>query len=283
MAHLCRTNHRPRRGGLGSRRGSGRGVGAHRGSPRCRRSRGRPRVHIGDRGESRRLGSRLCERCGLRRGLRRDFGAHGRDDRRRRNGLRRRLRLCGRSRDGTRRQEREGVDVALLLARDAQPEVHERRVEVDDSTRPDGSDDSTFADPGAAYDLDRAQVHERRRVAGRRLDRDRLAAGRHGACEAHDPVGGRAHVRAGGSTEIQAAMLAGRVRMRAVERERPEHRAVDRPGPRLRRRHRQYERAKGEQNESPQHEEASLLPDLRTQRRYQDRPVVVNTGYKVRR
>jgi hypothetical protein len=198
-------------------------------------------------GQSCRGGLGVLERL---RGSRRDC-RHSRRD----SGLCRGLRLGRRRHDRARRQEQKRVDVALVLLRHAQPEVHERRGEVDGAARPDGSDDRTFADARSTLHLDRAQVHERRGVAGRRLDRHRLAPGRHGPSEAHEPLGGSPHVRTGGGAEVEATVLPGCVRMRAVERERAQHRAVDRPAPRLRRRHRQYEPAKDQKSESPQHEE----------------------------
>jgi hypothetical protein len=204
--------------------------------------------------------------------------------RRRDRGLGRRLHLGGGRRGGRAgRQEHEWIDVPLVIAGPTQPEVHERLGEIDDAARPHRPDDGAFGDGRPALHPGRAQVDKRGRVAEGCLDRHCLASARDGPGKRDHPFGRRVHVCARGRAEVEAAMLAGGVRMRGVERKRTEHRAVDRPRPRLRRRRREHERAERENSESPKHERASLLPDLRTQRRYQDRVAVVNTGYKVRR
>jgi hypothetical protein len=201
---------------------------------------------------------------------------------------RRHDRLCGRlllrrcSRGEERWQERQRVDVSLVIGGPTQPEVHERAGEVDDATRPDTPDDVALGDGRSAPHSDRAEVDERGRVAVRGLDRDRLAAARDDPGKRDHSLGGRVHVRAARGAEVDAAVLTGGVRVRAVERERTEDGALDRPRPRLRRRG-QHERREREKSESPKHGRASLLPDLRTSQRYQDRAGVVNTGYKVRR
>jgi hypothetical protein len=73
---------------------------------------------------------------------------------------------------------------------------------------------------GTARDADRAEVHERRGVARRRLDRHGLATTRHGPRERDNTFGGRAHVGGARRAEIDAAVLAGGVRVIVVERER---------------------------------------------------------------
>jgi hypothetical protein len=160
---------------------------------------------------------------------------------RRRLGDRRRLGRRGRNR--ARRQQVQRVDVALRIARRADAEIDVGLRMVCDTARSDGSDNSCLADGRAAAHSDRAEVDERRRVPERRLDRHRLAARRNGAGKRDDSLHGCEHGTPAGSSEIEAAMLAGAVRMGAVERERPQDRAVDRPGPRLGTRHRQRERA----------------------------------------
>jgi hypothetical protein len=236
------------------------------------------------------------ERLRRRRGRlsrRRAARRHGRGRQRYRHGCRRRRCDCGRRqrfglrrgggrrRDGPWRQERQRIDVALLLRRRAQTEVDVRLRMIRHAARPDGADDGALCDRSPALDGDRAEVHERRRVTERCLDRDRLAAGRHGSGECHDALSGREHVRPGRRAEVDTAVLPARIRMGTIEREGTKDGPVDGPRPCLRRR-REHESAERHDSELPDHE-ASLLPDWRTARPYQGRAFVVNTGYKVRR
>ena len=75
-------------------------------------------------------------------------------------------------------------------------------------------------------------MYERGRVAERRLNRNGLAARRHRSGERDHAVGRRHDFRARRSAEVDAAVLPGGVRLRTVERERPQHRPVDGPRPR---------------------------------------------------
>jgi hypothetical protein len=145
----------------------------------------------------------------------------------------RRGRLCGRRgrRRRARRQQGERIDIALRIARHARAEVHVRIREPDHAARPDGPDDRPFPDECTSRHADRPQVDERRGVPERRLDRHGLPAGRDRPGEGHDSLGGGEHRAAAGSAEIDAAVLAARVRVRMVERKRPQHRAVDGPRP----------------------------------------------------
>jgi len=124
---------------------------------------------------------------------------------------------------------------------------------VDDAARADGPHDVGFSDTHAALHSDRAEMNERRGVAERSLDRDRLAADRNGARERDDAVGRSTYVGARRRAQVETAVLPGRVRMRAVERERTENRPVDRPRPSLRRGHGKDERTEREDGDSPKH------------------------------
>jgi hypothetical protein len=279
----CRADGRGRRG-LG--RCSQRKLGLRHRDCRRRRSTRRRRGRLDRFRGLRRLGDCRSRRDVGRRSLglggsgrrgRRDVGRGrdtGQDGRR---GLRRRP-----SDRGSRRQERERIDIALVLASDPQAEVDVRLGEIDHAARPDGADDGALGHVRPARDADRPEVHERRGVPERGLDRDGLPAGRHRAGECHDSLGRREHVGSARSAEVNAAVLPGRVRVRTVEGEGTEHRPVDAPGPGLRGRCGQNERTERDDSDSPDHE-ASLLPGLRTDRPYQGRAAVVNTGYKVRR
>jgi hypothetical protein len=264
--------------GVGDRNGWGR-VDFHRLGSRATRIRGDRRRHL--RGHrlhplGRGRGDRLrgCRRGGIRgRGLR-DCGRSGGGCLRRtgvcrstgvcrRPGVRRRL---GRD-SGSDREERERVDVALLIRGQAHSEVHVRLGEVDGAARPDRAHHRPLRDRRPARDADRAEMDERRRVAGRRLDRDGLPAGRNRPGKGHDTFRRCDDVRARRTAEVDASVLPGGVRMRTVKRKRPQHGPVDGPRPCLRRRHRQNGRAQDQQDsESPHERVLLLLSELRTDR-----------------
>ncbi len=84
-----------------------------------------------------------------------------------------------------------------------------------------------------------------------------------------------------GRAEIDAAVLTGRVRMGAIERERSQHGPVDGPGPRARDGHRQQQRAHDQENETPH--DFLLVARLANKATVARPSAVVNTGYKVRR
>jgi hypothetical protein len=107
-------------------------------------------------------------------------------------------------------------------------------------------------------------MDERGRVAERGLDRHRLAAGRHGPGERDDSFYRGEHWTATRSAEIDAAMLTARIRVRVIERKRPQHRAVDRPRPGAGAGDREHTRANDHDRKSPHI--SSLLPILRTMR-----------------
>jgi hypothetical protein len=204
-----------------------------------------------------------------RRGSRLDRGRRcSRCSRRRLNdGRRRGLRLRSGSLGAWhRRQERQRVDVALILVCETKAEIDEGLGQVGDAARADRPDDRGLRHMRAVLDADRAEVKERRGVAGRSFDRNGLAAARHGACEGHDALGRGADVRARGCTEVDSAVLSRCIRVRAVERERPKNLAVDRPGPGPCGGRRHDERAEREDSDSTKHD-ASLLSVLRTERR----------------
>jgi len=75
------------------------------------------------------------------------------------------------------------------------------------AARADRPDGRALADQGLASDRYRAEVDEGHRVSVGRLDRHGAASSRHGAGEAHDPRGRRAHGRPGGRRDVGAAVL----------------------------------------------------------------------------
>jgi hypothetical protein len=158
----------------------------------------------------------------------------------RRDSLRRRFNCCRRRRGGrspgrcrrrARRQQGQRIDVSLRIARHARSEVHVRLRQLGHAARPNGPNHRSFSHEGPAHHSDRPEVDEGGGVSERRLDRHRLAAGRHGPGKGHDSVRGSEYRATAGSAEIDAAVLAAGIGMRIVERKRPQHRAVDGPRP----------------------------------------------------
>jgi len=206
----------PPRGGRPNDRWLGRRRGLRRlGRRSSRRVRGLPR-RLGPRGRSPLL-HRGRRRCGS--GLHGGRLGHGR-------------RLLGRRLSGRRpRQERERVEVALGIGGRADAEVDVWPVVLGRPARTDRRDDRPFRHRRALRDPERAEVRERDGEPTRRLDRDRLAARRNRARERHDAAHGREHRRAGRCTDVDAAMLPARIRLRPVEGERLQDRPGDGPGP----------------------------------------------------
>ena len=213
------------------RRLCGAGVAARpicrRGGLRRSRSRSGSRDGCGNRSLSgRRRGRSRRRRCRRSRGCRRSDRC--------RCGRRRRRRDRSRRRGRARRQEAERVDIALVLRGDPDTEVDVGLRQLGVATRPDGADDSPLRERSTLLDRDRAEVRERDGIAVERRDRDALAGRRNGAGEGDDARRGREDRRPCLAADVDAAVLPGRVRVRGVERERLQHRAVDRPRPRLR-------------------------------------------------
>jgi hypothetical protein len=72
----------------------------------------------------------------------------------------------------------------------------------------DLADDRTLRDRAAARDADRAELEQCDGVAVGRLDRERAAAGRHGADEGDHAGRWRPHGLAGRGADVDAAVLA---------------------------------------------------------------------------
>jgi hypothetical protein len=244
--------------GRRSRRGDGRR--GHRGRRQRRRGDGgrrgrrlsRHRLRGGRLCRRRLSGRRLCRRRLRRRRLRRRRlrrrlrqgrrSGHGlRRHGRRRNGLRRfrlrraGLRAHGLRRRGPRRQERQRVAVALWLGGDTNSQVHERRSDLGVARRPDRRHGVAFCHGGALRHRDGAEVRERDGESRGRLDGEAAAGGRHRPGERHDAGRGGANRRTGAAADVDAAMLARRVRVNGVEEERLEDCPVGGPRPGRRR------------------------------------------------
>jgi hypothetical protein len=149
------------------------------------------------------------------------------------------------------RQQGQGIDIALWIARDARAEVHVRIGQVDDAARTDCPDHRRFSHERAARHSDRPEVDERGRVSKRRLDRHRLPARRNRPGEGHHALHGSEHRATAGRAKVDTSMLAARVRVGVVEPEGPQHRAVDGPGPGLRVRDGERARANDQDCKSP--------------------------------
>jgi hypothetical protein len=152
---------------------------------------------------------------------------------------------------GSSRQQRQRVHVPLCIARRAQAEVHVRLRVVCDAARPDSSDDRPFLHRRTARHGDRPEMEKSRCVSGRGLDRHGLPAGRHGAREGDDSSRRSHDLGPSRRAEIEPSVLAARIRMRAVEIERPQDRTAHGPRPRLRRGDRQSESNENTDSEPP--------------------------------
>ncbi len=165
---------------------------------------------------------------------RRRSGASSRHDERRQRVVGRRGDRCGALRS-SRRQEAGWIEVPLFVRVEPDAEMDVRLAHLGVAARSDCPDAVAFGDCRALLNGDRPEVGERHVVPVGRLDRDRLAARRHRARERHDSRSRSEHRRTRIAADVEAAMLPRRVRLRAVEGERLEHRAVGRPRPRARR------------------------------------------------
>ena len=211
----------------------------------------------------RRSGGDVCRRGSARRGLdglrgrglaggrRRRLGLSGRRclrrwrwlcgrrgcDRRRRGGRAARdgggwRRRRGRRRRRSCRKQRHGIDVAVLVVRRTNAEVHVRHVELRRSAWPDRADGGGLVEARARPKCKRAQVSERDRVPVLCPDAERQAVSGRRARERDDACRGCENGRALRPADVDAAVLSGGIRMSPVEREHPQDRAVRRPGPR---------------------------------------------------
>jgi hypothetical protein len=104
------------------------------------------------------------------------------------------------------------------------------------AARPDGSDDGAFGHVRPLRDGVGAEPDEGDGVTVLSLNRDGPATVRDRSRKGHDPDGRRPHGRARVRADVDASVLAGVVRVGAVERETAQNRPLDRPRPRERRR-----------------------------------------------
>jgi hypothetical protein len=147
----------------------------------------------------------------------------------------------------------------VCLARNADPEVDVRVGVLRLAARAKCADCGALGDGLALPDGDGPEVNERRGVAVGRLDRHRSPAAGHRSGERHRSGRRRDDGRPGSRTDVDAAVLTGRVGVRP-EDEGSQHRAVDRPGPGVRGRRADLERQQDrKQTDETLHRSASLL------------------------
>jgi hypothetical protein len=187
------------------RRGCGPRLRGHRLGSR----RGRRRWVGGQAGVRRRVRRGRCDGVGrrLRRGCRR-----GRARRRRGH-----ARRCRRGRPA-RRQEPERIDVTLLVRRDADAEVDVGHGHLGVAARADRADGIALVDGGAPRDEQRSEMRERDGIAVRGRDRDAQPRARNRARERDRSRRRCGDGRAAIAGDVDAAVLAGRVRMGRIER-----------------------------------------------------------------
>ena len=208
-----------RRGGDGRTRRARRRPDGEAGTPCvgcCRGDRGRPLVRrlLGGRLSGRRLLGRRLLLGGCRRGRRLRSGDRSGDGR-----LRGRRRRRGpRCRSG--RQEREWVEIPLRIGRLAHAQVDVGLVEFGRAARADRADGGALRHLGPLRNGDRAEMRQRDGETAGRVDRDDLATRWNRAGKADSAGCRRDHRRARPRADVDAAMLARRVRVRPVEGER---------------------------------------------------------------
>jgi hypothetical protein len=257
-----------RRCGCCIRRGH---VGRGRGRRRFARGRGPCRGRFGrrlDRGKrsgrrflSRRCGGRLRSRrrCGLGLGDGHGLGQRSpRERRRRRDGCRR-----------AHRQEPLRIDVAVRVGGRADAEMHVGNGELRRAAWPDRPDVVALRQARARLHRQRAEMREGHGVPVGGPHAHRVAVPGCRACEGDDAAGRRAHRVAGRRTDVDAPMLPAGVRVRRVEPERLQHRAVDRPGPSQRARgcdEDEEDEPKDDAAEESAHGSPPLLSEWQTER-----------------
>lgn len=218
--------------GCGTRSRSARAAACSR-----RRTRRRTRLEVSRRrqGRLRRGIWGLRRRCWV--GLRHGGRLGGRSRRRNRHrlgshghGRWRRRRRRRRSRHSL-RQQRERIDVALFVTCHANAQVDVRHVELRRSVRPDRPDRRRLVDACAGTKRQRAEVRQRDGVSVARPDAERQPVSGRRSRERDDSSGRRDNRAAGGPADVDATALAGGIRMRTVERERPQDCPAGRPRP----------------------------------------------------
>ena len=128
-------------------------------------------------------------------------------------------------------QQRRRVDVALLLVRAADAEVHVRIGREGIGARPHPRDRRALGDHGATGHERLAELEQGDGEPVGRLDRDRATTLRDGADEGHEARHGCEHTRTDGRSDVDASVLSCHGLGRDRERVRTQDRPLDGPRP----------------------------------------------------
>jgi hypothetical protein len=137
-----------------------------------------------------------------------------------------------RRRRGAGRQERLGIEVALILFGHPDPEVDVGHGFLGIAAWADRPDTLPLVQVRPSGDRDRAEMGQRHGEPRRGRDRDGVARRRHRPGERDGTAGRSEDRRAAVAGDVNAPVLPRRIRMRRVEGEVLEDRAVGRPRPR---------------------------------------------------
>ena len=128
------------------------------------------------------------------------------------------------------RQEKERIQVPVRLAASPHAQIDVGHRQLGLAAWADRADRRALRDRGAAPNRHGAEMQDGDRVAVLGLDRDGPAADGDGPCEGDDSGCRREHRCPRGRSDVDSAMLAGRVRI-VAEQEGPQYRALHRPRP----------------------------------------------------
>ena len=127
-------------------------------------------------------------------------------------------------------QQRKRVEVPVRIGRQPDAEMGVRLRSLGLATRADRPYDLSFADSRSDGQANRSQVDEGDRIPVLGADRQAEPLARQPAGVGDDPRGRSAYVGSRRRADVDAAVLAARIRVVAGD-ERPEHRSLDRPAP----------------------------------------------------
>jgi hypothetical protein len=130
-----------------------------------------------------------------------------------------------------RRQERQGIEITLVLRRQPHAQVDVRLIDLAVAARPDRPDRRAFRHRRVPGHADRAEMSERDGVSVERLDRDALSRRRNRAGEGDGSRSRCEHRRTFRAFDVDAPMLPGGIRMGGIELKGAEHRTAGRPCP----------------------------------------------------
>jgi hypothetical protein len=120
------------------------------------------------------------------------------------------------------REERERVEVAVLVARETDPEMHVQLVDLRRTAHADATDDRSLLHAYTAPYCERAEMRERDAVARRRSNAERESVARRSSGVRDDAVRRRHDRRTTCARNVDPTVLAGELRLRAIEQKRPE-------------------------------------------------------------